>query len=270
MRTRTDEVSIQAVSPLSILEGAGAADAAAAGAPAAGAGASGAAVVAAGDAGCCAVATSVVAPSTSSAASARVSRFTVSPPFRLQGALVALARADSYSRLDRMDEDLAITDVAGLGRRRHDLGHLVDDAVRHDDLDLDLGEEVHRVLTASIQLRVPLLPAEPAHLRHGHADDPDGGEGLLDVVELERLDDRLDLFHLKSSRRVRSSNPHALRASTWKHHEIRRFEGNSRADPAAFCLTNRQARQYCSRFERRLGRPGQARRCGMLCLRIFE
>src|SRR5262245_10031184 len=232
MRTRTDEVSIQAVSPLSILEGAGAADAAAAGAPAAGAGASGAAVVAAGGAGCCAVATSVVAQRTSSAASARVSRFTVSPPFRLQGALVALARADSNSRLDRMNEDLSVTDVAGLGRRRHDLGHLVDDAVRHDDLDLDLGEEIHRVLTAPIQLRVALLPTEPAHLRHGHADDPDGGERLLDVVELERLDDRLDLFHLKILPARSVEQPPCPERALRQSSRNQAVQGNSRRERA--------------------------------------
>src|SRR5262245_39449480 len=124
-----------------------------------------------------------------------------------------------------MNEDLAVADVAGLGRCRHHFGDLVDDAIGHNDLDLDLGEEIHRVLAASIELRVALLPTKSTDLRHGHADDPDGGESLLDVVELERLDDCLDLFHLRSSRRVRSSNRHALRAAAWKSHEIKSFKG---------------------------------------------
>src|SRR5207245_3943347 len=55
--------------------------------------------------------------------------------------------------------------------------------------------EVDGVLTAAVQLGVALLPAEAAHLGDRHADDADAGQGLLDVVQLERLDDRLDLFH---------------------------------------------------------------------------
>src|SRR6266852_6967065 len=127
----------------------------------------------------------------------------------LQGVLVALACPDAYCRFDWVDEDLAVADVAGLGGGRHDLGNLVHDAIGNHDLDLDLGEEVHRVFTAAIELGMALLPTEPAHLRDGHADDPYGGERLLDVVKLERLDNSLDFFHLGSSRRDRSSNRHA-------------------------------------------------------------
>src|SRR5437588_371073 len=91
--------------------------------------------------------------------------------------------------------DAGAAAAAGLGGRRHDLRDLVHDAIGHDHLDLDLREEVHRVLTAAIELGVALLPPEPAYLRDGHADDPDRGQRLLDVVELERLDDGLYFFH---------------------------------------------------------------------------
>src|SRR5258707_777130 len=47
---------------------------------------------------------------------------------------------------------------------------------------------------------MPFLTAEPAHLGYRHSDDSDSCERLLDVVELERLDDRLDLFHRASRR----------------------------------------------------------------------
>ncbi|PYN04951.1 MAG: hypothetical protein DME07_01715 [Candidatus Rokuibacteriota bacterium] len=78
------------MSPLSIFDAGAAAGAGAVGAPAAGgvppagAGAAGAGAVGAGGAGCCACATNVVALSTSNTASARVSRFTVSPPVRVR------------------------------------------------------------------------------------------------------------------------------------------------------------------------------------------
>src|SRR5688572_20020529 len=181
--TRAAEVRIHAVSPLSICE-TGAATAGAAGATAAGA------------AGCWASAAVAPAARRTSVSIDRLSRFTrVSFRRVLQGRLVAFARADADGGLHRRDEDLAVADVAGLRGRGDDLGDLVDDLVRHDDLHLDLGEEVDRVLAAAIQLGVALLTPEPPHLGHRHANHADAGEGFLDVVELERLDDRLDLLH---------------------------------------------------------------------------
>src|SRR5687768_11551316 len=190
MRTSRVEVSIHAVSPLSTVRGAGAAGAAGAGADTAGAGAAGAA----GAAGCCAEATTApVAARTRISTSARLNRFT--RVLLLKGALIALARPDSDGHVDRCHEDLPVADVPRLRRTHHDVGHLLDEVVGHHHLHLDLGEEVDRVLAAAVQLRVPFLAPEATHFRHGHADDADSGEGFLDVVQLERLDDRLDLFH---------------------------------------------------------------------------
>src|SRR5688500_10309280 len=185
--TSAEEVSIHAVSPLSIFEaGAGA------GAAAAGAGA-----------GCCAMTTATVADRTSRIARTRLSRFT-RLSFRsvaLEGRLIALARPDPDGGLHGRHEDLAVADVARLGGGRDDLGHLVDELVGDDDLHLDLREEIDRVLTAAIELGVALLAPETAHLGHRHADDADTGQGFLDVVELERLDDGFDLLHGLTPRR---------------------------------------------------------------------
>src|SRR2546426_8898023 len=94
-----------------------------------------------------------------------------------------------------MDEDLAVADIPRLGRGGQDTRDLVGQAVRYHHLDLDLRQEVHGVLAASIQLGMALLATEPSDLRYRHADDADARQRLLDVVELERLDDSLDLFH---------------------------------------------------------------------------
>src|SRR5262249_14879931 len=77
-------------------------------------------------------------------------------PFSQRG-LIALAGPDADRGLDRCHEDLSVADVAGLRGGRHDLGDLVDELVGHDHLDLDLREEIDRVLAAAVQLCVALL-----------------------------------------------------------------------------------------------------------------
>ena len=69
-----------------------------------------------------------------------------------------------------------------------------------DDLELDLGQEVHDVLRAPIQLGVPLLASEALDLAHGQSLNADRAQTLLHLIQLERLDDRFDLFHLNSPR----------------------------------------------------------------------
>src|SRR5438552_3389779 len=118
----------------------------------------------------------------------------------LESALVALPGADADRRVHRVDEDLAISDIAGLGRSRQHASDLVYHAVRHHHLDLDLGEKIHRVLATAIELRVALLAAESPHLGHRHPDHSDSGQGFLRVVELEGLDDGFDLLHRASRR----------------------------------------------------------------------
>src|SRR5919201_6940447 len=142
--TSAVDVSIHAVSPLSIFDaGAGA------GAPAAGAPGAAGAAVPAGAAGCWAMATAtvIVPPSTSIIASARLNRFTrdllmfavgAPPPPTVGGSsqrgLVSLAGTDPNRGFHRSDEDLAVADVAGLRGRRRRVGDLLHEVIRHDDL----------------------------------------------------------------------------------------------------------------------------------------
>src|SRR5262249_49839349 len=113
----------------------------------------------------------------------------------LERSLVAFTGADPHGGLDRVHEDLAVTDVAGLRGRGDDLDDLVDDAIGDDHLDHHLRQEVDRVLAAAIQLGVALLSTEPSDPGDRHTDHADSGERLLDVIQLERLDDRFDLLH---------------------------------------------------------------------------
>src|SRR5438046_205147 len=143
MRTSAVDVSIHAVSPLSIFDGAaGAAGALGAGA----AGAVAAGVM--GAAGVCANATDTAAPRTTRTTSARKSRFTVEVLLWSDRTFVAFTGANANGGLHRVHEDLAVADVPGLRCLRHHVGHLVREMVGADDLDLDLRQEVDRLIAA--------------------------------------------------------------------------------------------------------------------------
>jgi len=62
-------------------------------------------------------------------------------------------------------------------------------------LKLDLGQKVHDVLGAAVQLGMSLLTAESLDLADRETLHTDTRQGLFDLVELERFDDRLNLLH---------------------------------------------------------------------------
>src|ERR1043166_7775371 len=81
---------------------------------------------------------------------------------------VGLAGADAHGVVESHDEDLAVADLAGLGRRRDRLDGLLDHRGVHCDLDLDLGQEAHGVFGAAIDFGVALLAPVSLDLRDGH------------------------------------------------------------------------------------------------------
>src|ERR1019366_536536 len=113
----------------------------------------------------------------------------------LEGVLAGLAGADANDLLERRDEALAVTDLAGARRRLNRLDDTVDDGVVDGRLDLHLGQEIDDVLGAAIELGVALLAAEALDFRHCDALHADRAQGLTHFVELERLDDRGHHLH---------------------------------------------------------------------------
>src|SRR5262249_36452983 len=94
--------------------------------------------------------------------------------------------------------DLAVTDLAGARRGDHGVDDLVDvDLVGHH-LDLDLRQELHRVLGTPVHLGVALLPSVALYLADGQAGHAERVQGLLHAVELVRLDDRGHQLHAQS------------------------------------------------------------------------
>src|SRR5207237_8591148 len=88
------------------------------------------------------------------------------------------------------DEDLAVADLAGLGSGGDGVDGLVDLIGGDGDLDLDLGQEAHRIFGTAVDFRMALLPAISLDFRHRQTVNADGGQGVTDFFELEWLDDR--------------------------------------------------------------------------------
>src|SRR5215218_2823195 len=93
------------------------------------------------------------------------------------------------------DEDLAVADLSGFRSRGDGIDGLVDLVRGDSDLDLDLGQEAHRIFGAAIDFRVALLPAVAFDFRHRETVNADGGQGVPDFFEFEWLDDRHNNFH---------------------------------------------------------------------------
>jgi hypothetical protein len=64
-----------------------------------------------------------------------------------------------------------------------------------EHLDTDLGDEVHLVFRASVNLGMATLAAEALGLGEGHALDAERLEGLFDLIEFEGLEDCHDQLH---------------------------------------------------------------------------
>src|SRR3954462_13121364 len=118
----------------------------------------------------------------------------------LQPVGISLVGADAQRVLDLDDENLAIADLAGLGGPGDRLDHAVGAVVSYHHLDLDLGQEIHGVFGAPINLRMALLAPEALDLGDGQSRDSDLGERVAHVLELERLDDGGDQLHGRSLR----------------------------------------------------------------------
>src|SRR5699024_9714199 len=67
--------------------------------------------------------------------------------------------------------------------------------VRNHDLELDLGQEIDRILGAAVKLGVSLLAAEALDFGHGGSVHTGFRERLAYIVETKGLDDGGDHFH---------------------------------------------------------------------------
>ena len=111
----------------------------------------------------------------------------------------AFAGADADAIVERQDEDFAVADLArraGAAALDDRVDRRLDEVLVHRDHELHLAQQIDRELAPLIEhLGLALLPAEALAIHDREPHDLDFGQGLLDVLQLARLDDGDDQFH---------------------------------------------------------------------------
>src|SRR3990167_10578652 len=98
---------------------------------------------------------------------------------------IGFAGTDANSLFQIDHEDLAVTDLAGVGRLGYRLDNPIKILVVNGDINLHLRQEINHVFRAAIQLGVTLLPPEAFDLSNGNALHADFGQRLAYIVQLE-------------------------------------------------------------------------------------
>src|SRR5439155_11245715 len=110
--------------------------------------------------------------------------------------LLALFLSPNTDRVfNGTDEDFAVANLSclsGFDDGCNGGGNL---SISENDLNLDLGEKIDSVLTATINFCVPLLPPKTLDLAYCHPLNAHFGQCLFDLFQFERLDNGLDLLH---------------------------------------------------------------------------
>ncbi|EGE57269.1 hypothetical protein RHECNPAF_4460040 [Rhizobium etli CNPAF512] len=131
--------------------------------------------------------------------------------------------------IDRIDENLAVADLTGLGRRRDGFNRPVDEFRCNGDFDLELRQEADGVFSAAIDFGMPLLATVALHFGHGQALNADRRQGFADLIELERLDNSHHNFHLVSHPSLSSARSRLSLPLTFLNSDRRyTFKGRAR------------------------------------------
>src|SRR5665647_1984371 len=113
----------------------------------------------------------------------------------LESRRVGLAGADAYGVIHTEDKDFAVADLSGFRSPGDGADDFVDLVSCHCHLHLEFGEEAHRILGPTVDFRVTLLTPVSFDLGNSQPLHADGGQGVTDLVELERFNNGHDDFH---------------------------------------------------------------------------
>src|SRR5947207_891876 len=117
----------------------------------------------------------------------------------LQCGLPGFAGANANRVGNRINENLAVADLAGLGRFHDDVNDLVAGLVGHHDLNLKLGHKINAIFRAAIGFLLSLLSAEAADLRDRHAVKAGTDQGIFDSINLVMTNNGFNLEHAGNS-----------------------------------------------------------------------
>jgi hypothetical protein len=99
----------------------------------------------------------------------------------------------------RRDKYFAVADFASFRTFNNRLDYSFNAVVRNGNLDFRFGQKVDDVFGASIEFRMPALPAEAFDLTDGHALDADFTQRIPDIIQSKGLNDRGYELHVYRS-----------------------------------------------------------------------
>ena len=109
-----------------------------------------------------------------------------------------LAGTHAGHGVKRSDPHLAVSDGAGASGLNDHTDQRLGVGVIGQHLNANLRNQIHGVFGATVDLSVTALTAVAVSLGHGQTVHTGGREGLLDVIELMRLNDSGDQLHFTS------------------------------------------------------------------------
>lgn len=115
-------------------------------------------------------------------------------------AIVALTGADTHSRIDLPGKNLSVTDFAGEGRFLDGVHYGFREFIGNDRFHFYFREKIDNVFRAFVDLGTAFLASEAADFRDRHTFNAQFSQGFDHIVQLERLDDRLNFRHSPCAR----------------------------------------------------------------------
>ncbi len=131
-----------------------------------------------------------------------------------EGLFTLFTGPDAHCTLQRVNEDLPVTDSPRSSRFSDGLDHRVDPFVGNGDFDLEFGKKINHILRPPVKLGVALLAAEAAYFGDRHALDTGLGQRIANVVEFKWLDDRSYHFHRPNFNRSLSREQRMIELKT--------------------------------------------------------
>src|ERR1700737_4037720 len=106
-----------------------------------------------------------------------------------------LFRANANRVFHWQHENFAVADFSGLGSAYDGGDRFLYHVGPEHDFHFHFRQKIDGVFAATIDFGMTFLATEAFHFGHGHTFNTKLGEGFLDLLELERLDDRFQFFH---------------------------------------------------------------------------